>query len=424
MNNLHVISWNITRRCNLQCSHCYLPAKTSQEKQAPFSSSELTAKEAIQLIDHIALVNPEVMLILSGGEPLLRQDIYELAAYASAKGMMVVLGSNGLLVDDAIAQRLRQRGVSGISISLDSIDPEIHDAIRSCTGAWKRAVAAIKHCRDAGLSVQINTVVTGKNYDEIPRLTAYARSLGAEVYSPFFLVCTGRGEGLTDISPQQYERVLSLIAESQGKYDDMMIRTRCAPTVRRVLHEKDTGSPLLKMGTGQCLAGRSYCRISPEGDVTPCPYMPLSAGNVRERNFTDIWENSDLFESLRKPALKGKCKECTFRLLCGGCRARAYAAHGDYLAEDPWCNHVPCGGKVIKPPTFNGGPNTVTSETMRPIWTEEAEVRLKRVPSFVRTMVRSAVERYAIEHNCREITPSIMEELKQAGMGGMHGHQQ
>ncbi len=418
---LHVISWNITRRCNLACSHCYLPAKT--EKERPEPSRELATIEAFRLIDQIARVNPEAMLILSGGEPLLREDVFELSAYASSRGMMVVIGSNGLLIDDPAADKLRRSGVSGISISLDSIDSEIHDAVRSSRGAWEKAVAAIRRCRNAGLSVQINTVVTGKNYDALPGLIDYARSLGATVYSPFFLVCTGRGEELTDIAPQQYEKVLTFIAESQEKYKDMMIRTRCAPTVRRILYEKKPRSPIIKLGTGRCLAGVSYCRITPEGDVSPCPYMPLQAGNVLERSFADIWENSPVFESLRIPSLKGKCGACEFRFLCGGCRARAYAAHKDYLGEDPWCDYLPRGGAVVKPPTFDAEGKSAPAGEAKPVWTEEAEERMQRVPSFVRSMVRASIERYAAENNCREITPDLMEEVKQkAGMGGMHGH--
>lgn len=422
MNELHVISWNVTRRCNLECVHCYLPAETKKVRSA--LSEELTTGEAFALIDTMASVNPEAMLILSGGEPLLREDIFELSAHASGKGMMVVLGSNGVLIDEPLACMLRQSGISGISISLDSLDPEIHDAVRASPGAWKRAVAAITHCADAGLSVQINTVVTKKNYDQIPGMIAYSKSLGAKVFSPFFLVCTGRGEELTDISPRQYENALSCIIDAQEGDGAIMVRTRCAPTVRRILYERHPESALLKMNTGSCLAGRSYCRISPEGDVTPCPYLPLSAGNVRERDFGDIWRNSDLFNSLRKPSLKGKCKECTFSLLCGGCRARAYAAHNDHLEEDPWCDHLPRGGgAMIQPPIFGKASHPVQNEATRPVWTVEAEDRLRRVPSFVRNMVRSAVERYASEQKHSRITPSIMDEVKQkSGMGGMHGH--
>ena len=423
MNDLHIISWNVTRRCNLECTHCYLPATIRKERPELSSSDELTTQEAFQLIDGIASVNPEVILILSGGEPLLREDIFELSTYASGKGMMVVLGSNGLLINDAAARMMKQSGVSGISISLDSVNPEIHDAIRSHTGAWKKAISAIKICRKEGLSIQVNTVVTGRNHDELPQLIAYARDLGAKVYSPFFLVCTGRGEEMTDLSPLQYEKVLSLIVEAQGKHDDIMIRTRCAPTVRRILYQKNPESRLLTMGAGRCLAGQSYCRITPEGDVTPCPYLPLSTGNIRERDFSDIWQNSAIFNSLRTPSLKGKCKKCAFRLLCGGCRARAYAGHNDYLGEDPWCDYLPEGGNVIKPATFDTNADAAESTTPTPLWTEEAEERLKRVPSFVRNMVRGAVTRYAAEHKCREITPQLMDEVRQkAGMGVMHGH--
>jgi len=422
MNDLHVISWNVTRRCNLECSHCYLPAVTRKEGPDTSSVGELNTQAAFRLIDQIAAVNPEVMLILSGGEPLLRGDIFELSAYASGKGMMVVIGSNGLLIDDSVAGKLKQSGISGISIGLDSIDPIIHNDIRSSNGAWMRAVSAIKNCKKAGLSVQINAVVSSRNCDELPALMNFSQDLGAKVFSPFFLVCTGRGEDLTDISPQQYERVLSLIVEAQGKYGDMMIRTRCAPTVRRILYQKDPGSSLLKMGAGRCLAGLSYCRITPEGDVTPCPYMAISTGNIRERDFGDIWNNSTVFSSLRNPSLKGKCSGCSFRLLCGGCRARAYATYNDYLEEDHWCGFIPDGGEVVKPPTFDQDKDISSGGSIKPLWTAEAEERLKMVPTFVRSMVRSAVERYAIANKHAEITPTLMDEVKQkAGMGGMHG---
>jgi radical SAM protein with 4Fe4S-binding SPASM domain len=417
---LSIISWNVTRQCNLSCKHCYLPAGMEGGGRG---DRELNTKEALGVIDQISIVNHEAMLILSGGEPLLRGDILELAAYASSKGMMVVLGSNGLLIDKRVASSLTRCGVTGISISLDSADPTIHDEVRSFDGAWQQAVKAVSICRSEGLSVQINAVVTKTNYREIPTLIEFAHELGAKVFSPFFLVCTGNGEELSDITPQQYEEVLSFIAETEGKYDGMIVRTRCAPTFRRILYERDPGSILLKMDTGRCLAGRRYCRIAPEGDVTPCPYMPLSGGNIRERDFGDIWKNSEIFASLRAPFLKGKCKGCEFRLICGGCRARAHASHKDYLGEDPWCDYVPRRGEVAEPPTFEKDPDRAINDTSTPLWTQEAESRLKRVPSFVRSMVRRAVEKYAVENNCGEITPEMMEELKQkAGMGGMGRH--
>lgn len=413
----YIISWNVSRRCNLACSHCYLPAGTG-EAADPSPSHELDTEEALQVIDQIADINPELMLILSGGEPLLRKDIFKFAAYASGKGMMVVLGSNGLLIDNEVASDLRRSGVSGVSISIDSVSPEIHDGIRSFEGAWEKAVEATGICKSRGLSVQVNAVVTKKNCEELPGLVRFSAQLGARVFSPFFLVCTGRGEELTDISPRQYEEALLFIVKSGGKYGDMMIRTRCAPTFRRILYENDPDSLLLKMDTGRCLAGSRYCRITSEGDVTPCPYMPLSLGNLRERDFRDIWENSEVFASLRRPLIRGKCGICEFRQICGGCRARAYAACGDYLSEDQWCAFAPGGGPVIQQPAAESSPGVGS----RPHWTEEAEERLKRVPLFVRSMVRGAAERYAEENGCREITPEMMEELrKRAGRMGI-GH--
>ncbi len=403
--NLYIVSWNITRRCNLSCQHCYLPA---QDGTGTDTFEELRTEEALQVIDQIALVNPEVMLILSGGEPILRKDIFELAEYASGKGMMVVLGSNGLLIDAEIAFRLRQSGVSGVSISLDSHDPRVHDAIRSRDGAWEAAIKAVRICRSNELAVQINTTVSQKNYNEISRLIEYCQTLGVDVFSPFFLICTGRGEELTDITPKDYERILSLIVEWQGIYDGMMIRTRCTPTFRRILYQIDPNSTLLKLDTGRCLAGLHYCRITPEGNVTPCPYMPLPVGNVKRDSFKDIWTESDEFALLRSASLKGKCGLCEFRLICGGCRARAFAFYKDYMEEDPWCAYTPKKEEAIRPDSFKSNPIV----TGKPLWTEEAEERLRKVPFFVRSMVRGAVERYAMENHCKEITSKIIVEAK------------
>lgn len=423
--SLKIISWNITKKCNLNCKHCYLPAiyKSGNTPEVT-TSQELSTQEALHVIDQIASVNPEVLLILSGGEPLLRKDIFELTAYASEKGIMVVLGSNGIIINNKVAFKLKQKGGSGISISLDSTNPRIHDRIRSHNGAWECAVKTIRACCENGLSVQVNTVVTKDNYDEISKLVQFSQNLGVKVFSPFFLVCTGRGEEITDITPEQYEQILSFIVKSQGKYNGMMIRPRCAPTFRRILYKSNPQSPLLKMDTGRCMAGIHYCRITPEGDVTPCPYMTLSVGNVRNKSFKDIWENSKDFASLRNPSLKGKCKLCEFQLICGGCRARAFAIYKDHFEEDPWCIYIPKGGDIINPPAVNTDYSESNSSTLfKPFWTEEAEKRLKRVPFFVRSMVRGAVERYAIDNSYNEITPEIMQEAKnKLMMGEMAGH--
>jgi radical SAM protein with 4Fe4S-binding SPASM domain len=412
--NLKIISWNITRRCNLKCAHCYLPATfrsdTASNTPGPF---ELTTDESLRLIDEIALANKEVMLILSGGEPLLRGDIYELAEYASRKGMMVVLGTTGYLIDTEIARKLKDKGVSGVSISLDSTSPEVHDGIRQKNGSWDRAVKAIEICKRANLSVHINTVVSNSNYSEIPELIQFARILGVKVFSPFFLVCTGKGEELTDITPDQYEELLTLITRLQEDRTGMMIRTRCAPTFRRILYQRNPESSLLKLDAGKCMAGISYCRITPEGKVTSCPYLQGTAGDVREKGFHEIWQNSEEFSSLRNPSLQGKCKACEFQLVCGGCRARAFAAYGNLMDEDPWCVHVPDGSDVIDPPVFDSHAEPVFNDGQKPVWTSEAEDRVKKVPFFVRSMVKSAIERFAVNNGCREITPELMMKARE-----------
>jgi radical SAM protein with 4Fe4S-binding SPASM domain len=256
-------------------------------------------------------------------------------------------------------------------------------------------------------------MVTKNNYTEIPDLIRLSHDIGAKVYSPFFLVCTGRGEKTTNITPEQYEHVLSMIVEGQEKQNGIMIRTRCAPTFRRILYQKNPGSLVLKMDTGKCMAGKNYCRISPEGDVTPCPYMPVVTGNIKEKSFLELWENSRDFQSLRSSFYKGKCKLCEFQLICGGCRARAFASYQDYMEEDTWCSYIPKGTDVIAPPTFYEDPLSSDAYTeFRPQWTEEAEKRLKSVPFFVRSMVRSFLEKYASENRHTEITPALMEEAK------------
>ena len=420
-NDLKIISWNITRRCNLKCAHCYLPATfRSDADSSAHGPCELTTEESLSLIDEIALANKEAMLILSGGEPLLRSDVYELAEYASRKGMMVVIGTNGYFIDTDTARKLKEKGVSGVSISLDSVNPEIHDWIRLVPGSWDRAVKAIEICKRADLSVQMNTVVTNNNYDEIPELIQFARSIGVKVFSPFFLVCTGKGEELTDISPDQYEELLFLISRLQEDRTGMMIRTRCAPTFRRILYQRNPESSLLKLDAGKCMAGISYCRITPEGKVTSCPYMQGVVGDVRNKGFHEIWQNSEEFTSLRNPSLQGKCKACEFQQVCGGCRARAYAVHGNLMDEDPWCIHIPDGSDIITPPAFNSQAEPVFDDGHKPVWTREAEDRVKKVPFFVRSMVKGAIERFAVNNGCREITPELMMKArKKYGMEKM-----
>ncbi len=425
----YTISWNLTQRCNQRCAHCYLSAFPGAS-----AAEELSTEECFRVVDEIAEVNPDVLLILTGGEPLLRTDLFDLGGYAADKGFTVVLGTNGFLLKQQHAKAMRQSGIQGASISLDSTDPARHDAFRRLPGAWRGAIQATEVLRAEGLPFSLHMSVIEWNVEEIPAMIDLARDLGARVLNLFFLVRTGRGEGLVDITPAQYERILTDVARAQGVGSDdgsaddpwgaavgrageMLIRAKCAPFFRRILYELDPASPLLKnFSEGSCPAGRHYCRIMPDGDVTACPYMPVVAGNLRRIPFGTLWRDALLFTDLRGGRLGGRCGACEFAKVCGGCRCRAYATYGDYLAEDPACVYQPgtYGGRVIElaaDQTFGiAAEPTLT-------WTTEAEARLKRVPGFARGMVIRVVEREARARELGVVTAELMQEVRQRTVG-------
>ena len=387
----YIISWNLTRRCNLGCKHCYIDASSAMP-------GELTTDEALRILDEIAEVNRETIMILTGGEPLLRPDLDPLVARAAGLGMMAVLGTNGTLLTADRARALADRGLAGVGISLDSLVASRHDQFRGVDGAWSRTVQGIHAAREAGLDVQIQMTLTRDNWTELEQVVRFARDSGARVLTVFFLVCTGRGQDLVDLTPEEYERVLDRLV--QTKHDGIMIRPRCAPTFRRVLAQAKPDSILLESDAGRCLAGKNYCRITPDGHVTPCPYMSLVVGRLRESSFGDIWRSAPLFQTLRTPKLEGRCGICEYAELCGGCRARAFASSGDPLGEDPWCTHVP--GTDERRRTRD---DTVA-------WTAEAEARLQRAPFFVRKMIRAAVEAFARRRGVGLVTPELLDESR------------
>ncbi len=411
----YVISWNLTKRCNLRCSHCYLDASFLNVDAV----DELSFEECKKLIDQMAEVNPDACLILTGGEPLLREDIYDIASYADKKGFMVVMGTNGTLLNDTTVPKMLDAGIKGIGISLDSLHPEVHDKLRGLPGSWDKAIKGVEAAKKYNLDFQIQATVTKENFDEIPKMVDFSHKLGATGFYLFFLVCTGRGEKMTDISPEQYEEILTYVYKVHGNYDGMMVRAKCAPHFKRIAYQLDQNSPLLKGYVGGCRAGTNYCRISPEGEITACPYMPDSVGNVKENHFKELWSNSELFEQLRHPKYEGKCEYCEFKLLCGGCRARALGANGNALGEDPWCSYEPVKGnthviniataiqfglqdKNSKNDAGNGGL----------VWTKEAEERLKKIPFFARGIAKGGLEKHAKENNIKQITPELMDEVR------------
>jgi len=439
------VSWNLTQRCNLECAHCYMSAHAGADTRG-----ELTTEECRRVIDEIGRVNPNVFLILTGGEPLLRRDIFEVAGYASAKGFTTVLGTNGVLLREREAQRMRESGVLGASISLDSTDRVKHDGFRRLPGSWDGAVRATRVLTDAGLDFSLHMSVTDWNVAEVPAMIDLARTLGAKVLNFFFLVRTGRGKDLTDIDAAAYERILTYLARAQGagqgppsfvrrmlgmaggeggdKFEDpwstpvgqadgLLIRAKCAPHFRRILWEMNPSSPLLRnYAHGSCPAGKYYCRITPGGDVTPCPYMPVAVGNLRETAFDALWRTAPAFEALRDPKLGGRCGACEFSRVCGGCRCRAYATYGDYLAEDPACGYQPGahGGAVIElPATLTFGVPVDYQLT----WEPAARERLQAIPSFARGMAVKAVEAYARGRGEQVITAAILADVRRTWGG-------
>jgi radical SAM protein with 4Fe4S-binding SPASM domain len=343
-----VLSYNVTRECNMKCSHCYINAA---EKKLP---DELSTEEAKMLIDQIAEVS-HPLLILSGGEPLLRGDLYELIKYGNSKGLRMGLGSNGYLIDDIVAKKLKEVGIATVSISIDSSIPEQHDEFRGVKGAWEKAINACKTLRKNGVLVQVNTTLTQDNYDQIDDIMTLAESIGVENFHLFFLVPTGRGKKLEDISAEKYEEMITNTFAKVHKHR-LNVRPSCAPQFMRIA--KNMGLDMRQWIRG-CIAGMYYCRVFPNGDITPCPYLPIKLGNVKEQSFKEIWFNSEVFKNLRNPCmLKGKCGICEFNKICGGCRARAYGLSSDfidycgdlhepseqkndYLTEDPWCVYQP-----------------------------------------------------------------------------------
>lgn len=325
-----IISWNTTRACNLHCIHCYRDAGAAE-------TGELTTGEGKKLLSEIAAAGFKIM-IFSGGEPLLRPDIYELVSYARQLGLRPVLGTNGTLIDADVAGRLKTAGAACAGISLDSRDKEKHDRFRGYGGAWEETLRGMTACREAGLPFQIHTTVMNWNESEITAITDLAVELGAVAHHIFFLVPTGRGRDIEDTSLKtaEYEALLERILAKQASVP-IELKPTCAPQFMRIARQK--GIPV-RFSKG-CLAGTSYCVILPNGDVHPCPYLPLKAGNVRQTPFDVIWRDSALLKDFRHQPLKGGCGCCGFGDICGGCRARAYYySDGDYLAEEPWCN---CG---------------------------------------------------------------------------------
>ncbi len=466
----YVVSWNLTYRCNLACEHCYLDAgSTPQLNTDNFADrSELGTEDCFKVIDQLATFAPECVTILTGGEPLLRRDILEIVQRAAERELWVVVGTNGVRITENLAQRLAAAGARGLSLSLDALDPDRHDRFRNVRGAWRNTVEGAAILNATRLPFIVQTTAGSHNLDELEAIADFAyERLAAKVWNLYFLVPTGRGQFVSDITPAQYDQVLASLYRIQHKYDGrMLVNAKCAPHyIKTVLEhasrQADAGatdpsgrqgddglgtsaaglsSPgptrirTYSGGAGGCPAGTHYMGIRPNGDVTPCPYLPVFAGSLRSASLDELWTSSELFtEVRRRTSLGGRCGACEMNGHCGGCRARAYGMTGDLMAEDPLCTHVPgtfAGSPLLAPrrspdhsegegtrlsaaalqrlPALEYGPESPTMIA----WDEAATARMKKIPAFVRGMVVRAVEDTCRKGGLDRVTVEELERIR------------
>ncbi|MCM0753686.1 heme b synthase [Desulfovibrio aminophilus] len=341
---LRLIAWEVTRSCNLACKHCRAEAHPE-----PYEG-ELSTAEAKALIDTFPEAGSPI-IIFTGGEPLMRHDLFELIPYAKSKGLRCVLAPNGTLLTAENAARIKEAGIERCSISIDAPDAAGHDAFRGVPGAFEASMRGIEHLKSAGLEFQINTTVTKDNLHQFKDIFQLAEKLGASAWHIFLLVPTGRAAelGAQIISAEEYEEVLNWFYDFR-KTTSMQLKATCAPHYHRILRQraKAEGVPVnfetfgLDAVSRGCLGGVGFCFISHSGIVQPCGYLDLVCGDVRQTPFPEIWRTSPQFLNLRNPKVYvGKCGVCEYEKVCGGCRARAQTMRGDYLEAEPLCSHTP-----------------------------------------------------------------------------------
>lgn len=401
----HVVAWNLTKRCNLACAHCYIAAGDWHS-----ATGELSTAEVRRITDEILDINPSPVFILSGGEPLLRDDLEAIAEHASRCGATVVVGTNGTRLTDQRIDSLKSAGVSGVAVSIDSLDAQYHDRFRHGDGALADTLAAIDRLAGHRLDFIVQTTVTRGNRAHLPELAAWAAERGAVAFNVYFLVETGRAESMRALTPQENDQVLATLVTLEHEYRGrMMVRSKCQPQIMRHALERSDDSPLRTYAT-RCPCGVQYCRITPDGKLTPCPYLPAVAGDLRQESFADIWRDSPVLNALRAGEPSGKCGQCEYRQVCGGCRARAYAHSGDLLGEDASCAYEPTGDVALVAPPVAVRYGDAAPSTMP--WDDEATARMQRVPSFVRGVVVARIEEYARERGHTRIAVELIDEVR------------
>jgi radical SAM protein with 4Fe4S-binding SPASM domain len=379
-----LVFWELTTGCNLSCIHCRASAT---ELMSP---DDLSTSECLRVVDDLAQYAPFI-LVLSGGEPLWRRDVFEIASRANQHGIRVALATNGTLVDEAMADRIKESGIVRVAISLDGTDRATHDSFRGHSGAFEASIRGIRCLQDVGISTQINTTVSRHNAHQLPEMVELAKSLKVDAFHLFLLVPVGCGLTIAkdqSVSAEEAERILNWYYD-RSLDSGMELKATCAPQYYRIARQRraearragevvpdlmprplqpgghlgeaqpaaghSVGHPAgLNQMTRGCLAGSGVCFISHKGVVQPCGYLPLEAGDLRRQGFREVWESSKLFAELRDPGvLEGKCGCCEFKLVCLGCRARAYGVTGNWKGEEPFCVYEPhamrVGGEACQP---------------------------------------------------------------------------
>jgi len=349
---LRLVAWEVTRSCNLSCVHCRASAE-----RGPYPG-ELDTLKCLSILDQISEVGSPIV-ILTGGEPLLRKNIFEIARHGTDKGLRMVMATNGTLLNPDVTEKMNQSGIQRVSISLDGATAETHDRFRQVDGAFKGSLEGVEELKRAGIEFQINTTVTRHNLGEVPGLLDLAVKMGAAAHHLFLLVPTGRARELVDqeIEAREYEELLHWFYNMRDQVP-LHLKATCAPHYYRILRqeahargEKVTFETYgLDAVTRGCLGGTAFCFISHDGIVQPCGYLELKCGDLKESSFEEVWEGSEVFLQLRDfNAYEGKCGRCEYLRVCGGCRARAFEATGNYLAEEPLCNYTPARDRTGGP---------------------------------------------------------------------------
>lgn len=338
-----VLIWEVTQACDLACKHCRAEA---QPERHPM---ELSTGEGKQLLDHIRQFGEGQLLVLSGGDPLYREDTINLIEYGIDQGLQMTLTPSGTSsLTPARIEELAGTGLRRLALSLDGASPAAHDSFRKEEGSFDQTVAAAQAAREVGLPLQINTTVCAETLDELPAIRQLVADLDCVLWSVFFLVPVGRGSVLEPVTPERGERIMEWLVRVEDE-ESYGIKTTEAPQYRRVKLQRQTGPERTDAPTPDGIgrrtgitAGDGFAFISHTGEVYPSGFLPLSAGNVRETNIVDIYRDAPLFQALREPnRLKGKCGACEFQAVCGGSRSRAFAYTGDVHESDPLCPYIP-----------------------------------------------------------------------------------